>query len=134
MPDPTWASSPTASPPSYATGRLPVVGFSDPGGATTVPVGGSTTVDLGVQPAGAGSTTVLWSASGTGVDVAPSRGRFVVGSPGGRGADATAASAPTTQALSLSASTPGPGVVEVRMRTSGGKALPSVVIDVDVTG
>jgi predicted alpha-1,2-mannosidase len=134
VPDPTWASSPAASPPSYASGRLPVVGFSDPGGATTVPVDGSTTVYLGVQPAQSGSTTVSWSASGTGVDVVPSRGRFVVDSPGGRGTNATATSAPPTQALSLSASTPGSDVVEVRMRTGGGTALPPVVIDVDVTG
>jgi predicted alpha-1,2-mannosidase len=134
VPDPTWASAPAASPPSYASGRLPVVGFTDPGGATTVPAGGSTTVYLGVQPAQPGATAVSWSASGTGVDVVPSQGRFEVDSPGGSAATAGATTAPPVQALSLSASTPGSYVVDVQMRTSGGTALPPVVIDVDVTG
>ncbi len=133
-PDPSWASSPAASPPSYASGRLPAVGFSYPGGATSVPAGGSTTVYLGVQPARTGPSTVSWSASGTGVDVVPSRGHFVVGSPAGRPSSATTTSTPPVQALSLSASTPGSHAVDIQMRTGAGTALPPVVIDVDVTG
>jgi predicted alpha-1,2-mannosidase len=134
VPDAAWASSPAVSPPSYASGRLPVVGFTYPGGATTVPVDRSTTVYLGVQPAETGPVTVSWSAAGTGVDIVPTNGQFVVGSAGAGGPGAAVTSAPPTQAVSLSALTPGSHVVEFRMSTSGGAALPTVVLDLDVTG
>ena len=55
-PDPTWATSPTASPPSFTAGELPVVGFSLPSGATTIAVGQPTPISIGAALAGARAT------------------------------------------------------------------------------
>jgi predicted alpha-1,2-mannosidase len=137
VPDPSWASAPAASPPSYGSGRLPVVGFTTPGGATSLVVGQSSAVRLGVQPAEPTSSTVDWDASGAGLTVTPSSGRFVVDAPStsstGPGGGSPVAT-PPLQTLSLSSASPGSHVLDVHMTTADGTALPPVVLDVDVTG
>ena len=125
VPDPTWAASPSAAPPSYATGRLPVVGYSTPTGRVVVAGGTSATMALGVQPAEPVGTTVVWDATGSGATVAPASGRFVVGPP-----HHGVTVAPPTQALSITSSTPGSHLVDFHMKTTTGIALPSVVIEV----
>jgi predicted alpha-1,2-mannosidase len=123
--DPTWAASPSAAPPSYATGRLPVVGYSRPTGRVVVAGGTSATVALGVQPAEPVGTTVVWDAIGSGATVAPASGRFVVGPP-----HQGVTVAPPTRALLITSSMPGSHLVEIHMKTTTGIALPSVVIEV----
>ena len=44
--------SPGRRPPSFGSGQLPAVGFSQPSGATTVKAGQPTTISIGVTPAG----------------------------------------------------------------------------------
>src|ERR1700722_11979617 len=61
-PDPTWGSSPDASPPSVESDQLPVVGFSLPSGATTVTAGQPTAITIGMAAAGDQATTVRWQA------------------------------------------------------------------------
>ena len=78
VPDAAWGSSPSAVPPSYAAGRLPAVGFTTPGGSVSVPAGQTMTVQLGVQPAEAGSSNIQWSARGTGLMTSPSDGAFTI--------------------------------------------------------
>ena len=141
QPDPSWGANPASSPPSFATGRIPAVGFSTPGGATTVPVGQPTTVHLGVAPAGADGSTVQWNATATGLDVAPASGRLVLRSSAGavrQGGTscrtATTLTTPVTEPLTLTATTPGSYVLDIRLQTTGGTALPPVVLDVTATG
>jgi putative alpha-1,2-mannosidase len=43
-PDSSWGAAPGDSPPSFATGRLPAVGYSVPSGGTTLRVGRPTTI------------------------------------------------------------------------------------------
>jgi hypothetical protein len=153
-PDPSWGADPGSSPPSYGTGLLPAVGFTTPGGGTTVTAGQSTTVQLGAALAGAGSPTVQWSATGTGLDVSPARGRLVLGGPSAHSgrresaacpapatatatATATASStatAPASQRLTVTAPTAGSYVLDIHLQTASGTALPPVVLDVDATG
>ena len=120
-PDTAWGSNPAASPPSYGAGRIPAVGFSVPSGATTVASGHAVSVHLGVQPAEAGRSTVVWEATGSGLTVTPDGGRFAVG---GR---------TSTQPVSIAATTPGTHVLTFHMATTLGTQLPPVVVDVDAT-
>jgi predicted alpha-1,2-mannosidase len=131
-PDPSWGSAPSASPPSFATGRLPAVGYSAPSGQLTVPGGGTGTLQLGVEPAEVGAATVDWTATGTGLSVTPSQGHFVLGPATGHGSTACAPAAPPVQPLSVAAATPGTYVLHVAMKTTTGTALPPVVVDVEV--
>ena len=88
-PDPTWASSPAAHPPSFGTDQLPAVGFSLPSGATTARAGQPVTIQLGVALAGTLATTVRWQATSnpSGLVVSPSSGTLTLaparGGPGG---------------------------------------------------
>jgi len=132
-PDTSWASSPSASPPSFSTGRLPVVGYSVPSGQLTGPAGRAGTIQLGVQPAEAGAATVDWTATGGGLTVTPDRGQFVVGPASGSPTTSCSPSAPPTQSLSVSATAPGSYVLHVDLKTTTGTALPPVVVDVTIT-
>ena len=139
-PDRSWASEPGNAFPSSSAGRIPAVGYTRPSGGTTIGVGQPGTVDLGVQPAQPGTETVDWRASGAGLAVTPASGSFVIGTPAGRTSSAAgsgpscAATAPSTQALTVTAQSPGPRVLEVQLQTTNGVALPPVDVDVDVTG
>jgi predicted alpha-1,2-mannosidase len=138
VPDASWGSSPSAAPPSFAAGRLPVVGYTTPGGSVSVPAGQTMTVQLGVQPAGVGSSTVQWSAKGTGLMTSPAAGAFpvhAVATPAPGGKPGCALTAPATQTITIVSSTiPGTYVLDIDLKTSTGQALPTVVLDVDVTG
>jgi putative alpha-1,2-mannosidase len=139
VPDPTWGAAPAASPPSFSSGRLPAVGYSAPSGGVSVPAGQTTTVDLGLQPAQAGTTTVRWSARGTGLLASPSDGTITVNAgaaatPGRHGRPSCVLAAATPQALTVVASTlPGSYVLDIDLTTTAGRALPPVVVDVTVT-
>jgi predicted alpha-1,2-mannosidase len=137
-PDPSWGSSPSAVPPSFGAGRLPVVGFTTPGGTVSVPAGQTMTVQLGLQPAQVGQATVQWSARGTGLMTSPSDGAFAVHAvttPAPGGAAGCTLTAPAPQTITIISSTvPGTYVLDVALKTSTGQALPPVVLDVNVTG
>jgi hypothetical protein len=138
VPDPSWGSATEASPPSFGTGRLPAVGFSEPSGGVSVPAGQTTTVQLGLQPAETGPWTVRWSARGTGLLTSPGDGAFTVTAPtdkaGRDGLSGCQLTAPAPQLLTIVASTvPGTYVLDVTLKTTSGRALPPVVLDVTVT-
>jgi putative alpha-1,2-mannosidase len=140
VPDPSWGSAAAASPPSFGTGRLPAVGFSNPSGGVTVPAGQTTTVQLGLQPAEIGPSTVRWSARGTGLLASPSDGAFTVTATptnektGRDGLSSCAVTAPAPQVLTIVAPTvPGTYVLDVTLKTTAGQSLPPVVLDVTVS-
>jgi predicted alpha-1,2-mannosidase len=137
VPDPSWGSDLAQSPPSFGTGRLPAVGFSVPSGSVSLRAGQTTTIQLGIEPAGTGSSTVHWSAGSSGLTMSPAGGLFVLANPaaqtGGRSLARCSLSAPATQTLTIGATTPGSYVLEVHLETTGGTALPPVAIDVQVT-
>jgi predicted alpha-1,2-mannosidase len=122
-PDPAWGSSSSAAPPSYGAGRLPAVGFSDPGGRITLEAGRPATVELGVRSAQPGGSTVVWRAGGAGLTVTPDSGRFTL-----------RPAPPLTQALVLTSSAPGAHLLEVNLSTTTGTPLPPVVLEVSVEG
>lgn len=132
VPDPTWGSDPTMSPPADGTGRLPAVGFSRPSGAVSVHVGQTATVVLGAQPAQLQATAVQWSAhtSAPALSVSPSVGSLMV--KAGTTANCTVAPA-ATQTLTVRATAPGSYLVDVDLATTNGTDLPPVVVSVDVT-
>jgi hypothetical protein len=130
-PDASWGASPDASPPSYGAGQFPAVGYSFPSGAVSVASGQSTPVQLGLASANVGTTTVSWRATSGpgGPQVVPSSGTLTLRpqtAPCG-------APKPATQALTLTAGTPGNHAVEVSLRTGLGLSLPPVILDVAVT-
>ena len=137
-PDPSWASDPAVSPPSFGTGRLPAVGFSAPGGGTSLSAGRTGTIRLGLRPAEAGSQVVHWSATGAGVSVSPASGTFTLATPVARSAAGSlpvcTLRAPPDQTLSLRAAVAGSYTLDVQLVTAGGVALPPVVIPVRVRG
>ena len=139
VPDPGWGSDPALSPPSYGTGRIPAVGYSLPSGGTTLTVGQTKTVTLGVAPAEGGTTVGHWTAHPTsgGLVVSPTGGSFTVGTmdPGsahGGPASCTGLQG-QTQTLTLRATAPGSSVVDIDLQTSDGTPLPPVVLAVHVT-
>jgi hypothetical protein len=129
-PDPTWGSSPDASPPSFGSDQLPAVGFSLPSGATTVTVGQPKTISIGVAAAGDQGTTVHWHAvpDPAGLAVTPSSGTLNL-TPGNCGP-----APPVMQSLSVTASGPATSSASIRvdLSTTGGLTLPSIVVDVQV--
>ncbi len=139
-PDRDWASDPGNAFPSTGAGRIPALGYTRPSGGTKLAAGHSETVDLGVQPAQPGSQTVEWRASGAGVTVTPASGIFVVGTHIGSTSSAVGSQLscevthPSTQALTVTAQSAGPRVLEVQLATADGVALPPVDVDIDVTG
>lgn len=139
-PDRSWASDPGNAFPSGGAGRIPALGYTRPSGGTTLAAGQPGTVDLGVQPAQPGSETVDWRASGPGLVVTPASGSFVIGAPTGSTSSAAGsrpsctATAPSTRALTVTAQSPGSRVLEVQLQTTSGVALPTVDVDLNVTG
>ncbi len=132
-PDPEWGSDPAAAPPSYDAGLIPAVGFTVPGGATTLRAGQPTTIRLGADPATVGSLRVRWSATGPGLSVTPDHG--VLRIAGGSSASARCnLAAPATEELTVTADTPGSFVLNVHLTTAQGQTLPPVVVDLDATG
>ena len=137
-PDRTWGAGSDAGPPSYGTGRLAAVGYSTPGGATTVRVGQPTAIQLGAVPAEPGDVTVHWSAAGGALDVAPAGGQLVIGPPST--APAVGGNAPcvpgpaVSEPLTVTAPVAGSYVLDVHLQTAGGTPLPPVVVDIDATG
>jgi len=137
--DATWGSGAGAAPPSFTAGQLPAVGFSVPSGATTLTAGQPTSIQIGIAQAGSQGATVHWRAmpSPSGLTVAPSSGTLTsTPSSGGTGQSRScaAATAPTTQALSITASAPGSYPLRIDLRTSSGLTLPPVVVDLQVKG
>jgi predicted alpha-1,2-mannosidase len=133
--DPSWGSAPGAAPPSFGSGQLPAVGFSDPSGSTTLTVGQPASVALGLAPAGSEGATVHWQvAPSPGVTVTPSSGTFTItrpptgtGTPGG-----CSETPPSTQTLRVTASVAGSAVLRVDLSTTGDVTLPPVVVDLQV--
>ena len=129
-PDAAWGSSADASPPSFGTGQLPAVGFSQPSGATTVTAGQPATLQIGVASAGVQATTVHWRAvpDTGGLTVTPSSGTLTL-TPAG-----CTPTAPATQSLSITAPSAAAGSTSIRVNlsTANGLTLPPVVVDVQV--
>ncbi len=135
-PDPKWASSPAASPPSFETGQLPAVGFSLPSGVTTAAAGEPTTIQLGMATAGDQATTVHWQAVAdpSGLTVSPSSGTLAL-TPAHAEADGAMGCSPpqpAVQPLRVTAPTSGSYSLRVSLTTTSGLTLPPVVIDVEV--
>jgi predicted alpha-1,2-mannosidase len=125
-PDKAWGSSPKDAPPSYGTGRLPAVGFSLPGGATTLVEGKKATIELGLRKTSAGSPGAMWTATTSGgVTISPSSGTLGT-VPQGSG------HATDVRTLVVTGTSPGHARVDITLRSSTGIALPSVVVDVTV--
>ena len=134
-PDAAWASSPAAHPPSFETDQLPAVGFSLPSGAATAAVGQPTTIQIGAALAGTQATTVHWQAASSnpsGLVVSPSSGTLALAPAGGgsTGAAQCGPAKPASQALTVTAAAAGTSTLRLDLSTSGGHALPPVVIDV----
>jgi hypothetical protein len=129
-PDPTWGSSPDASPPSFESDQLPAVGFSLPSGATTVTAGQPKTITIGMASAGDQATTVRWQAvpDPGGIAVTPSSGTLTV-TPAN-----CISTAPATQSLSITAPSTATGSASLRLNlsTTAGLTLPPIVVDVQV--
>ncbi len=131
-PDPDWASSPADAPPSFGSGQLPAVGFSQPSGGTTVTAGQAATIQLGATLAGNQATTVHWQAADLGgLAVMPSSGTFAVMPAHENGGTATCPpTASVTQLLSVTAPSAGSYSLRVDLSTATGVTLPPVVVDV----
>jgi predicted alpha-1,2-mannosidase len=125
-PDAGWAASAANAPPSFASGRLPAVGSSTPAGSETVTAGQPTTVQLVLDRTGNSGAAVDWSATGSGLSVAPSTGQF------GAVAACTAGAGPP-MTLTVSAARPGTYDLRIRLETSAKVTLPPVVLAVTVT-
>ncbi|MGO9853621.1 MAG: GH92 family glycosyl hydrolase [Acidimicrobiales bacterium] len=133
-PEPTWASALAASPPSFTQGELPAVGFSTPGGSITLTAGQATAVQIGVASAGGSPTSVRWQVAGepVGLQVSPTSGTLRLGSASSHSAPSTACGllVPATESFTVTGATPGASVLQVDLTTTGGVALPPVVLDV----
>ncbi len=130
-PDPDWASSPAEAPPSFGSGQLPAVGFSQPSGGTTVTAGQAATIQLGATLAGNQATTVHWQAADLGgLAVTPSSGTFAVMPARGVGGAVCPPTAPATESLRVTAPRAGSYSLRVDLSTAAGVTLPPVVVDV----
>ena len=86
-PDKAWGAAVVDAPPSFSGGAAPAVPFTTPGGAMTMASDSSTSLQLGVQEAGAADAgSVAWHVAdpgaSLGVTVSPASGTFMV--TGGR--------------------------------------------------
>ena len=125
-PDKTWGAAPDDAPPSYATGRIPAVGYSLPSGATTVVAGKEATIELGLREASVGGPGAAWTATTTGgLTVRPSSGTLGSG-PGG------ASAARLLQTVVISGTSTGHAQIDISLRSTTGVALPDVVVNVTV--
>ncbi len=129
--DPSWGSAAGAAPPSFGSGQLPAVGFSDPSGATSLTVGRPAPITLGVAPAGTGGHGALASRAESRGDgdalfgqLHDHTARNATGAPAG-----CSAAPPGTQTLSVTASAAGSAALRVNLSTTGGLTLPPVVLD-----
>ncbi len=133
-PDPAWAASPAAAPPSFGTGQLPVVGFSLPSGATSVAVGQPTALQLGAALAAGRTASVRWQATSTpsGLAVSPSSGTLTLApTTGGPSATATCGRPfRFAQALTVTGATAGSFSLRFALTTADGVTLPPVVLHV----
>ncbi len=133
-PDPTWATSPTASPPSFTAGELPVVGFSLPSGATTIAVGQPTPISIGAALVGARATSVRWkvTSSSSALAVSPSSGTITLAPATGGPGTTAACGRPLRfiQPLTVTGASAGSYSVHVALATTDGMTLPPVVLDV----
>lgn len=135
-PDPTWASSPDASPPSFGATHLPAVGFSTPSGTAAVTAGQATTIRLGIAPADDRPTTVLWEAQPGpgGLTVSPSSGTVTFARPTGQTSQSPGCGnpMPVTTALSVTApaSADGSATIRFTLHAANGAALPPVLLHV----
>jgi predicted alpha-1,2-mannosidase len=119
----SWGSNPADSPPSYEAGALPAVGFSFPGGGTSVTVGQPASVQLGIRSATNTPAAVSWSvAPAPGLTVSPTAGTLTVAGSCIGGLSATA--------LQVTAASGGAHVLKVLMHTASGQSLPPVDLDV----
>jgi hypothetical protein len=131
-PDRSWGSAPGASPPSFATGRLPALGYSVPSGALTLPVGTPTSLQLGVKAVAAGLPPVHWSAAATGgLKLSATSGTIASGTSEATGPGSLRCSvpAPVTQSITVEAPAAGSFTLSVQME-SGTVTLPPVAVDV----
>jgi predicted alpha-1,2-mannosidase len=120
-PDKAWGASLADAPPSYATGRLPGVGYSLPSGATTVVAGRHTTIELGLRKVTSGSPGATWTSTTTGgITISPSSGTI----GGGSGA--------ALESLVVTGSSAGHAQVDITLRSTTGVTLPPVVENVTV--
>ena len=120
-PDRSWGSAPGDAPPSFPTGRLPVVGFSSPSGALSVKVGVPAALEVGVQAVTGGAPAVRWRASATGgVALATTQG--TLRPPGAAGC---ASPAPVTTTLGVTAGGAGTGHGERRAAHGRGTGPPT---------
>jgi predicted alpha-1,2-mannosidase len=134
--DPTWGSAPDAAPPSFGSGQLPAVGFSNPSGASTLTAGRPAAITLGLAPAGSEGTTVRWQVvPSPGVTVTPSSGTLAVApTQSSAGSPACGPTTSPTQTLSVMAPAATSAVLRVELSTTGGATLPPVVLDLQVQG
>jgi predicted alpha-1,2-mannosidase len=139
-PDPSWGGAADVQPATFATGRLPALGFSRPSGSLSVQVGTASQLVLGVRDVGAGTATTWQARATAGLTLSASSGTITVGpAPAADAADnaATAGCAsPRTagQTIHVVAAQPGAGSIAFTLHTSTGVTLPPVVVDVDAAG
>ncbi|RIJ71056.1 hypothetical protein D1871_15865 [Nakamurella silvestris] len=118
QPNTSWATAPTAAPPSYQDHQKPAVGLTNPTGPVNVTAGTSLDVTIGAQGTGLGTTPVTWKAGKlpAGITVTPSTGTLTAPSIG----------AATTQVkVTVDAGiTSGYYPVPFEFSTAGGTALP----------
>jgi predicted alpha-1,2-mannosidase len=124
-PDKAWGAAVADAPPSFSGGAAPAVPFTTPGGALTMASDSSVSVQLGVQEAGAADAgSVAWHVADTGalssVTVSPASGTFTV--TGGRAE------------VSLTVTSGAAADVGITFDlTEGGRPLPDLTLDVDVS-
>ncbi|HEX3782434.1 MAG TPA: lectin [Pseudonocardiaceae bacterium] len=122
-PNTSWASSPSAAPPSDATNLTPALGYTSPGGQVIVAPGSTTSVDLGVRSMSSSAQSVSWTATATsGLTVGPNNGTVSVPA-GGNTSQAIAVTTPTTEGRYL---------VTFALTSSTGAKLPNTLVEVDV--
>jgi predicted alpha-1,2-mannosidase len=135
-PDRAWASAPVAGPPSFSEGELPAVGFSLPSGSVSLATGQATTVQIGVASAGGSPASVRWQVTSArgGIEVAPTSGTLTLAPPSSRqnSGGACGPPPPASEAFTVTGVTPGSWVLHVDLTTTGGVALPPVVVDVAI--
>ena len=134
-PDKTWGADPEKAPPSYGTGELPGLGFSVPSGGTTISVGGSTKIQLGLQLAQEGQPGATWTATETGgITVSPRSGtlRPTSSPPTSPTEPNCGYPAPAEQELVLTGTSRGSAQVRISLHSDSGVGLPPVVLNITV--
>lgn len=124
-PDKAWGAAAAQAPPSFSGGAASAVPFTTPGGALTMASDSSATVQLGVQESGtADAESVAWHitdpGASSGVTVSPASGTFDVVK--GR----------TVTPLRVSSGAAGDVALTFDL-TQGGRSLPDLTLDVDVS-